>query len=203
MGRTLGALTPPALLRNCSVAPTPWRSRSAPAGGDRADGSTRRLAHDVPEHPAEGAEAGEADVHADVGDAAVGGAQPEHARSTRRRCRWRLGVSPKVARNVRMKCASDTNAMRASIAMSSGSAIGGPWRRAPAAAAIGLLGRAAHRGITPRPAGRQTSTPRSASQANGSTAVPFSPPLRISKWRCGPVDCPRLPTSATVSPAST
>ena len=44
------------------------------------------------------------------------------ARSTRRRCRYRCGVSPKVALKVRMKCASDTYAMRARAAMSSGSA---------------------------------------------------------------------------------
>ena len=44
------------------------------------------------------------------------------ARSTRRRCRYRFGVSPKVARNVRMKCASETCAIRARVATSSGSA---------------------------------------------------------------------------------
>ena len=38
----------------------------------------RRLADDVAERPAEGAQAGKADVEADVGDAAVGLAQQEH-----------------------------------------------------------------------------------------------------------------------------
>src|SRR4051794_14883242 len=44
------------------------------------------------------------------------------ARSTRRRCRYRFGVSPKVARKLRMKCASETWAIRASVGTSSGSA---------------------------------------------------------------------------------
>src|SRR3712207_5021834 len=44
------------------------------------------------------------------------------ARSTRRRCRYRCGVSPKVARNVRMKWASDTCAIRARVGTSRGSA---------------------------------------------------------------------------------
>src|SRR3954454_9538070 len=44
------------------------------------------------------------------------------ARSTRRRCRYRFGVSPNVARNVRMKCASDTRAIRARGGTYSGSA---------------------------------------------------------------------------------
>lgn len=43
-------------------------------------------------------------------------------RSTRRRCRYRCGVSPNVARKVRMKCASETQAIRASVGTSSGSA---------------------------------------------------------------------------------
>jgi hypothetical protein len=43
------------------------------------------------------------------------------ARSTRRRCRYRFGVSPNVARNVRMKCASETYATPASVGISSGS----------------------------------------------------------------------------------
>src|SRR5262249_12865205 len=38
----------------------------------------RRLPDDLPERPAEGPEAGEADVEADVGDAAVGLPQQEH-----------------------------------------------------------------------------------------------------------------------------
>src|SRR2546423_4098028 len=38
----------------------------------------RRLADDVAERPAEGAQAGKSDVEADVGDAAVGLAQQEH-----------------------------------------------------------------------------------------------------------------------------
>ena len=40
------------------------------------------------------------------------------ARSTRRRCRYRWGVSPKVARNVLMKWASETSAIRARAGMS-------------------------------------------------------------------------------------
>ncbi len=44
------------------------------------------------------------------------------ARSRRRRWRYRCGVSPNVARKVRMKCASDTSAMRASRGMQRGSA---------------------------------------------------------------------------------
>ena len=44
------------------------------------------------------------------------------ARSTRRRWRYRCGVSPNTARNVLMKWRSDTTAIRASRAMSSGSA---------------------------------------------------------------------------------
>jgi hypothetical protein len=47
----------------------------------------RRLADDVAESPAERAQAGEADVEADVGDASVGLAQQNIERSTRRRCR--------------------------------------------------------------------------------------------------------------------
>ena len=43
------------------------------------------------------------------------------ARSTRRRCRYRCGVSPNVARKVRLKCAGETCAMRASVGTSSGS----------------------------------------------------------------------------------
>src|SRR3954466_3762470 len=54
-----------------------------------------------------------------------------NARSTRRRCRYRFGVSPNVARNVRMKCASDTSASRARVGTSRGSA----YRRAISAPA--------------------------------------------------------------------
>ena len=50
---------------------------------------------------------------------------------------------------------------------------------------------------------RQTCTPRSRSQGTGLTRLPSSPPWCTSKCRCGPVDCPRLPSSAIVSPAST
>src|SRR4030088_2138995 len=62
-------------------------ARSCPghgeAGGDRHDGSAAavggwRLADDVAEDPAEGAEAAETDVEADVGHAAIGRAQQEH-----------------------------------------------------------------------------------------------------------------------------
>jgi hypothetical protein len=42
------------------------------------------------------------------------------ARSTRRRCRYRCGVSPNVARNVLMKCAGETWAIRARPGTSSG-----------------------------------------------------------------------------------
>src|SRR6218665_1363438 len=44
---------------------------------------------------------------------------------------------------------------------------------------------------------------------SGSTLVPSTPPVRISKWRCGPVDIPVLPTwrmacpGVTVSPTWT
>ena len=43
-------------------------------------------------------------------------------RSTRRRCRYRCGVSPKTARKVRMKCASETWATAATARTLSGSA---------------------------------------------------------------------------------
>src|SRR6266516_1062096 len=55
----------------------------------------RRLADDLPERAAEGPQAGEADVDADVGDAAVGLAQQEH----RALQPPRLQVTP-VARSV-------------------------------------------------------------------------------------------------------
>src|SRR5215207_2374133 len=61
------------------------RSRPGPreAVGDRGDVGApairrRRLAHDRAERPAEGPEAGEADVEADLRHAAVGLAQQEH-----------------------------------------------------------------------------------------------------------------------------
>src|SRR5256885_819149 len=50
------------------------RARAA-RGGRRA---RQRLTEDLPERAAEGSPAGEADVEADVGDAAVGLAQQEH-----------------------------------------------------------------------------------------------------------------------------
>src|SRR5881409_2241522 len=59
------------------------RGRHPDAVG-RHDGSMteavvrRRLTDDLPERAAEGPQAGEADVEADVGDAAVGLAQQEH-----------------------------------------------------------------------------------------------------------------------------
>src|SRR4029453_7682186 len=49
----------------------------------------------------------------------------------------------------------------------------------------------------------QTSTPRSANQGAGSIRLPSSPPWCTSKCRCGPVDWPRFPRRAIVSPAST
>jgi len=44
------------------------------------------------------------------------------ARSTRRRCRYRCGVSPNVALKRRLKCAGETNATRASAGTSNGHA---------------------------------------------------------------------------------
>jgi hypothetical protein len=49
----------------------------------------------------------------------------------------------------------------------------------------------------------QISTPRAASHGTGSIRLPFIPPWCTSKCRWGPVDWPRLPSSAIVSPAST
>ena len=46
-------------------------------------------------------------------------------------------------------------------------------------------------------------TPRSRSHGIGSIFVPSIPPTCTSKCRCGPVDWPRLPSSAIVSPAFT
>ena len=42
------------------------------------------------------------------------------ARSMRRRCRYRCGVSPNAARKLRLKCDGETWAMRASVGTSSG-----------------------------------------------------------------------------------
>ena len=50
---------------------------------------------------------------------------------------------------------------------------------------------------------RQTCTPRALSHGTGLIRLPSSPPWCTSKCRCGPVDWPRLPSSAIVSPAST
>ena len=77
------------LLRNCSIASAPPAATQRPHGRHlEAVGrhhrpmpgavARRRLADDLPERAAEGPQAGEADVEADVGDAAVGLAQQEH-----------------------------------------------------------------------------------------------------------------------------
>jgi len=69
-GGTLESV-PLTLLRNCSVAATPSRSRRAPPAAARGEVYRGRLLHDLAEHPVEGAHARETDPHADVGDAPV------------------------------------------------------------------------------------------------------------------------------------
>ena len=70
--------------------------------------SGRRLADDLGEGATERSQARESDVHADLGDAVDVVRSRYIARSTRRRCRYRCGVSPNVVLNVRMKCACET-----------------------------------------------------------------------------------------------
>jgi hypothetical protein len=82
----------------------------------------RRLTDDARERAAERAEAGEADVQADLGDAAVRRAQQVHGPLDAAALQVAVGVSPKVARNVRMRWVGERQAIRASEAMSSGCA---------------------------------------------------------------------------------
>lgn len=49
--------------------------------------------------------------------------------------------------------------------------------------------------------GRYALTPWSRSHGSGSTWL--SPPMRTSKWRCGPVVLPVTPIAPTLSPAAT
>ena len=108
-GRTLGALSARELLRNCSVAAHAIAKHDGTGGsGPRrryADGGSPTMSRNtrlnVPsdENPTS--------MQMSVTDRSVDRSR-NIARSTRRRCRYRFGVSPNVARNVRMKCASDT-----------------------------------------------------------------------------------------------
>src|SRR5918993_2928034 len=76
--------------------------------------------HDLPEGPAERAEAGEADGEADVGHAAVGVTEQGHGPFHPPTLQVAVGRLAEGRPEVRMKWASETSAIRASAGMFSG-----------------------------------------------------------------------------------
>ena len=51
--------------------------------------------------------------------------------------------------------------------------------------------------------GLRLNTPRALSVGYGSVVLPLSPPMRISKWRCGAVALPVMPVRPITSPWAT